>query len=149
MPEIGTSGSMSGDGKRGVGHRPQATAPILDSTIAETPAGGRRLSYGPQAAVPAHIIKGQVELGSYSTKNAISPLNQRGRSRMRRRIVNGASLLRWRSGSLKYPRDTPLHPFTPFPTFAHSSNFHPDSGSGLCPLLLFHRGFEPCEDART
>jgi hypothetical protein len=34
MPEIGTSGSMSGDGKRGAGHRPQATAPILDSTIA-------------------------------------------------------------------------------------------------------------------
>jgi len=32
MPEIGTSGSMSGDGKRSVGHRPQATAPILDST---------------------------------------------------------------------------------------------------------------------
>jgi len=25
------SGSMSGDGKRSVGHRPQATAPILDS----------------------------------------------------------------------------------------------------------------------
>src|SRR5215813_3018217 len=34
MPEIGTSSSMSGDGKRGVGHRPQATAPILDSTKA-------------------------------------------------------------------------------------------------------------------
>jgi hypothetical protein len=34
MPEIGSSGLMSGDGKRGVGHRPQATAPILDSTIA-------------------------------------------------------------------------------------------------------------------
>ena len=33
MPEIGTSGSMSGDGKRGAGHRPKATAPILDSTI--------------------------------------------------------------------------------------------------------------------
>jgi hypothetical protein len=33
MPEIGMSVSMSGDGKRGVGHRPQATAPILDSTI--------------------------------------------------------------------------------------------------------------------
>jgi hypothetical protein len=32
MPEIGTSGSMSGDGKRSVGHRPQATALILDST---------------------------------------------------------------------------------------------------------------------
>ena len=34
MPEIGTFGLMSGDGKRSVGHRPQATAPILDSTIA-------------------------------------------------------------------------------------------------------------------
>ena len=32
MPEIGTSGSLSGDGKRSVGHRPQATALILDST---------------------------------------------------------------------------------------------------------------------
>ena len=32
MPEIGTSVSMSGDGKRSVGHRPQATAPILNST---------------------------------------------------------------------------------------------------------------------
>jgi hypothetical protein len=35
MREIRTSGSMSGDGKRGVGHRPQATAPILDSTDSE------------------------------------------------------------------------------------------------------------------
>jgi len=35
MPEIGSSGLMSGDGKRGVGHRPQATAPILDSTIGD------------------------------------------------------------------------------------------------------------------
>jgi hypothetical protein len=44
MPEIGTSSSMSGDGKRGVGHRPQATAPILDSTIddkAFRPVSGR------------------------------------------------------------------------------------------------------------
>jgi hypothetical protein len=32
MQEIGTSGSISGDGKRSVGHRPQVTAPILDST---------------------------------------------------------------------------------------------------------------------
>jgi hypothetical protein len=31
MPEIGTSGSKSGDWKRSAGHRPQATAPILDS----------------------------------------------------------------------------------------------------------------------
>ena len=35
MPEIGTPGLMSGDGKRGVGHRPQATAPILDSTTTD------------------------------------------------------------------------------------------------------------------
>jgi hypothetical protein len=28
-----TSGSMSGYGKRSDGHRPQATAPILDSTF--------------------------------------------------------------------------------------------------------------------
>src|SRR5215468_9368470 len=32
MPEIGTSASMSEDGKRGAGHRSQATAPVLDST---------------------------------------------------------------------------------------------------------------------
>jgi hypothetical protein len=35
MPETGTSSSMSGDGKRSVGHRPQASAPVLDSTIGE------------------------------------------------------------------------------------------------------------------
>jgi hypothetical protein len=35
MPEIGSSGLMSGDGKRGDGHWPQATAPILDSTICD------------------------------------------------------------------------------------------------------------------
>jgi hypothetical protein len=35
MPEIGSSGLMSGDGKRGDGHWPQATAPILDSTIGD------------------------------------------------------------------------------------------------------------------
>ena len=34
MPEIGTLGLMSGDGKRSAGHRPQATAPILDFTLA-------------------------------------------------------------------------------------------------------------------
>jgi hypothetical protein len=34
MPEIGTSGSMSGDGKRSDAEWPQATAPVLDSTIA-------------------------------------------------------------------------------------------------------------------
>jgi hypothetical protein len=33
MPEIGTSGSMSGDGKRAIG-KASSTAPILDSTHA-------------------------------------------------------------------------------------------------------------------
>jgi hypothetical protein len=33
MPEIGTSGSMSGDGKRAIG-KASSTAPILDSTRA-------------------------------------------------------------------------------------------------------------------
>jgi len=44
MPEIGTSGSMSGDGKRSVGHRPQATAPILDSTESDVPAPARAVA---------------------------------------------------------------------------------------------------------
>src|SRR2546430_11599255 len=35
MPEIGTSGSMSGDGKRSDAGMAQATAPILDSTICD------------------------------------------------------------------------------------------------------------------
>ena len=44
MPEIGTSGLMSGDGKRGDGQRPQATAPIRDlllsiSGVGDTLAG--------------------------------------------------------------------------------------------------------------
>jgi len=40
MPEIGTFGLMSGDGKRSVGHRPQATAPILDLYEAAVVKGG-------------------------------------------------------------------------------------------------------------
>src|SRR5262249_12307185 len=39
MPEIGTSGSMSEDGKRSVGHMPQATVPILDSSRARADLG--------------------------------------------------------------------------------------------------------------
>jgi hypothetical protein len=35
MPEIGTSSSMSEDGKRSDGLRPPAAAPVLDSTISE------------------------------------------------------------------------------------------------------------------
>jgi len=49
MPETGTSGSMSGDGKRSVGHRPQATALILDSTrpaADNSKGGGELVRYG-------------------------------------------------------------------------------------------------------
>jgi hypothetical protein len=34
---------------------------------------------------------------------------------------HGVSLLCWRSGGLEHPHDTPPYPFTPSPTFAHSS----------------------------
>jgi hypothetical protein len=43
MPEIGMSVSMSGDGRRSVGHRPQATAPILDSTDPEVQIAAKRV----------------------------------------------------------------------------------------------------------
>src|SRR5262249_48614722 len=36
-------------------------------------------------------------------------------------LSHGVSLLRWRSGGLEHPHDTPPYPFTPSPTFAHSS----------------------------
>src|SRR5437762_8461079 len=42
MPETGTSGLMSGDGKRGDGQGPQATAPILDSTVSDMSIAGHR-----------------------------------------------------------------------------------------------------------
>src|SRR6516165_11054417 len=44
MPEIGTSSSMSEDGKRSDGLRPPATAPVLDSTIATFAAVAQRRS---------------------------------------------------------------------------------------------------------
>jgi hypothetical protein len=34
---------------------------------------------------------------------------------------HGVSLLCWRSGGVEHPHDTPPYPFTPSPTFAHSS----------------------------
>src|SRR5262249_40969287 len=37
-------------------------------------------------------------------------------------LSHGVSLLRWRSGGLEHPHDTPPYPFTPSPTFAHSSS---------------------------
>src|SRR6516162_463473 len=36
-------------------------------------------------------------------------------------VGHGVSLLRWRSGGVKHPHDTPPYPFMPSPTFANSS----------------------------
>src|SRR5262249_21190152 len=36
-------------------------------------------------------------------------------------VGHGVSLLRWRSGGLEHPHDTPPYPFMPSPTSAHSS----------------------------
>jgi len=36
-------------------------------------------------------------------------------------VGHGVSLLRWRSGGVEHPHDTPPHPFMPSPTFLHSS----------------------------
>jgi hypothetical protein len=36
-------------------------------------------------------------------------------------VGHGVSLLRWRSGGVKHPHDTPPYPLRPSPTFAHSS----------------------------
>src|SRR5205807_2987283 len=37
-------------------------------------------------------------------------------------VGHGVSLLCWRSGGVEHPHDTPPYPFTPSPTFAHSSS---------------------------
>src|SRR4030088_3111550 len=36
-------------------------------------------------------------------------------------LGHGVSLLRWRSGGVEYPHDTPPYPFMPSPTFGLSS----------------------------
>src|SRR5258706_3317573 len=36
-------------------------------------------------------------------------------------VGHGVSLLCWRSGGFEHPHDTPPYPFTPSPTFMHSS----------------------------
>src|SRR5438034_11827768 len=48
-------------------------------------------------------------------------------------VGHGVSLLCWRSGGLEHPHDTPPYPFTPSPTFAHSS---PAMWAGLSPACL-------------
>jgi hypothetical protein len=36
-------------------------------------------------------------------------------------VGHGVSLLQWRSGGVEYLHDTPLHPISPSPTFALTS----------------------------
>src|SRR5205807_9988896 len=42
-------------------------------------------------------------------------------------VGHGVSLLCWRSGGVERPHDTPPYPFTPSPTFAHSSSLPPSA----------------------
>src|SRR6266568_3034746 len=55
-------------------------------------------------------------------------------------VGHGVSLLCWRSGGLEHPHDTPPYPFTPSPTFVHSSMCAPCSEysrpiASVAPLL--------------
>src|SRR5215213_5503439 len=68
-------GLMSGDGKRGVGHRPQATAPILDSTIPELSlkirSDVKRTRWPGQLIVePRSMLVAESDLLSYSCRVA-------------------------------------------------------------------------------
>src|SRR3954451_7646465 len=49
-------------------------------------------------------------------------------------VDHGVSLLRWRSGGVEHPHDTPPYPFMPSPTFAHSSIIPRSSGYRRCPV---------------
>src|SRR5436189_6063161 len=51
-------------------------------------------------------------------------------------VGHGVSLLCWRSGGLEHPHNTPPYPFTPSPTFAHSSNSPPASLSNKCTFSI-------------
>jgi len=84
MPEIGSSGLMSGDGKRGVGHRPQATAPILDSTVSEIDArqeSGSIDLVGPLPRFPFERVASQkfdAELITINTHQLTTPIRETG-----------------------------------------------------------------------
>jgi len=64
-------------------------------------------------------------------------------------VGHGVSLLRWRSGGVKHPHDTPPYPFMPSPTFANSSAALGDKGydsksnrdaarqRGICPAIPY------------
>src|SRR5216684_679397 len=52
-------------------------------------------------------------------------------------VGHGVSLLRWRSGGVEHPHDTPPYPFMPSPTSAYSSApclFSFTRGSPLAPI---------------
>ena len=61
MPEIGTSGLMSGDGKRGDEPKAQATAPILDSTWLFS-------NSGPVVKLSMNILAGSRVLSAVGTR---------------------------------------------------------------------------------
>src|SRR6266852_6121462 len=48
-------------------------------------------------------------------------------------IGHGVSLLRWRSGGVEHPHDTPPYPFTPSPTSAHNSGVSHGHGTSGTP----------------
>src|ERR1700745_583450 len=50
-------------------------------------------------------------------------------------LSHGVSLLRWRSGGLEHPPDTPPYPFTPATTFAYSSSIAQVAPSNMPALL--------------
>src|SRR4051794_11366458 len=51
-------------------------------------------------------------------------------------VDHGVSLLRWRSGGVEHPHDTPPYPFMPSPTFAHSSISRSISRHNRRPLVM-------------
>src|SRR3954454_15565820 len=58
-------------------------------------------------------------------------------------VDHGVSLLRWRSGGVEHPHDTPPYPFMPSPTFAHSSRFPGGPLSAVGTFILW-RNDGPC-----
>src|SRR5258706_11689384 len=63
-------------------------------------------------------------------------------------VGHGVSLLCWRSGGVEHPHDTPPYPFTPSPTFAHSSMSTATRGQN-CRAPRFHLTFNIVADQRA
>ncbi len=94
------------------------------------------MAHQPRPAISSQLIGVVAEkacnLGLHSVRQQRSRaiaqnLGQRiGKSSWLRELENisvghGVSLLWWRSGGFEHPHDTPPYPFTPSPTFVHSS----------------------------